>query len=308
VTCTGHPTVLIASADPIQRTALAELLPTGCLVLLAADADAALRCLAEADVTLMLLAATLPSLEGPPLLRRLKAGPLGADLQIILLTGEGEEAAEEAGLRLGALDSISWPLRPMVASARLQAHLRAAVQKRQLAALAIRDGPTGLAGRRQFEDALHRACRLAARTGETMGIALVDIDHYDAYACHHGRGAGEAALRQVAGLLQGIARRPQDLTAHHEGGLFTMLMLQTGHFARRLDQARQNIAALALPHAPSGPAAILTVSVGGVVARVPRDAFSSAAPLMLKHAEALLNRARDAGRNKVMTEALLVRS
>jgi diguanylate cyclase (GGDEF)-like protein len=307
MTDTGHPTVLIASADPIQRAALAELLPAGCQVLMVADADAALRCLAEADVTLMLLAATLPPPEGLPLLQRLKAGPHGAGIQVILLAGEGEEAEEEAGLRLGALDSISWPLRPLVARARLQAHLRAAVQKRQLAALATQDGPTGLANRRQFEEALHRACRLAARTGEPMGITLVDIDHYGAYACHHGSGAGEAALRQVAGVLQGIARRPLDLTSHHEGGLFAQVMQQTGHFARRLDQARQDIAALALPHAPAGPAAILTVSAGGVVARVPRDAFSSAAPLMLRHAEALLNRARDAGRNKVMTEALLVR-
>jgi len=303
----GQPIVLIASADPAQRAALAGLLPEGAQALMAADAESVLASLAEADITLVLLAAALPLAHGHSLLQRRNALPRGADTPVILVVAEGEEAAEEVGLCLGALDSLPWPFRPPVARARLQAHLQAALQRRQLAALTARDALTGLANRRHFEDALDRACRLAARTGETLGVALVDIDHFNAYAAHHGSGAGEASLRQIATLLQGIARRPQDVTSHHGSGAFALLMQQTGHFARRLDQARHDIAALALPQAPAFAASTLTVSAGGVVARVPRDAFASAAPLLLGHAASLLQRARDAGRNKVVTEALLVR-
>ena len=307
MTQTGPPTVLIASADPTQRAALAGLLPEGFHARMAADAESTLAALAESDFTLVLLATALPSLHGQLLLQQLKAHPRAADTPVILVVAAGEEAAEEAGLCLGALDSLPWPLRPPVARARLRAHLQAALLTRQLASLTTRDALTGLGNRRHFEDALDRACRLAARTGETMGVALVDIDHFNAYAAHHGTSTGEAALRQIAALLQGIARRPQDVTSHHGSGAFALLMQQTGHFARRLDQVRHDIAALALPHAPTAPAPTLTVSAGGVVARIPRDAFASAAPLLLGHAANLLQRARDAGRNKVVTEALLVR-
>lgn len=302
-----QPLVLIASADPAQRAALAGLLPDGFQALMAADAESVLASLAEADITLVLLAAALPLSEGQSLLQRRNAHPRAAAVPVILVVAEGEEAAEEVGLCLGALDSLSWPLRPPVARARLQAHLQAALQKQQLASLTARDTLTGLANRRHFEDALDRACRLAARTGETLGVALVDIDHFDAYAAHLGTGTSEASLRQIAALLQGIARRPQDVASHHGGGAFALLMQQAGHFARRLDQVRQDIAALALPQSPTFPGSTLTVSAGGVVARVPRDAFASAAPLLLAHASGLLQRARDAGRNKVVTEALLVR-
>jgi diguanylate cyclase (GGDEF)-like protein len=305
--CSDLPVVLIVDDDRINRTVLAELLQQDCRLLLAKDGPSALQRIAEEDVMLVLLDISMPGMDGYEVLRRMKADRRTADISVIFITGQTDEAAEERGLMLGAVDYVSKPIRPAIVRARVRAHLRSAQQRRALASLSAQDALTGLANRRHFDEALDRACRHAARSGETMGLAMLDVDHFKQYNDHYGHGAGDDALCQVARILTGIARRPHDLAARYGGEEFVLIMQQTGDFAHRLDHARQEIMALRIPHAHSGTAPVLTISGGGVVARVPRDA-STTAPLLLREADALLYRAKHAGRNRVLTEALLVRA
>ncbi len=300
-----RPCVLIVDDDRTNRTVLAELLQQDVRLLLAKDGASALQRMLEEDVILVLLDISMPDMDGHEVLRRMKADRRTADISVIFITGQTEEKEEERGLMLGAVDYVSKPIRPAIVRARVLAHLRSALQRRVLASLSAQDGLTGLANRRHFDEALDRACRHAARTGELVGLAMIDVDHFKQYNDHYGHGAGDDALCQVARVLSRVARRPHDLAARYGGEEFVLILQDTGDFAVRLDQARQDVMALRIPHAYSATAPVLTVSGGGVVARLPRTA-PAAAPL-LKQADALLYRAKKEGRNRILTEALLVR-
>ena len=66
-------------------------------------------------------------------------------------------------------------------------------QRRTLERLAHVDGLTSLSNRRHFDDMLQRTSRRCLRTGEPLGLALIDIDHFKQYNDHYGHQAGDDA-------------------------------------------------------------------------------------------------------------------
>lgn len=294
-----RPSILIVDDDRINRAALAELLQDDCRLLLAKDGPSALRRMLEEDISLVLLDISMPGMDGYEVLRQIKADPRTTDISVIFITGQTEEADEERGLLLGAADYVSKPIRPAIVRARIRAHLRFAMQRRELARLSSQDSLTGIANRRHFDEALERACRHAARTGEAIGLAMIDVDHFKQYNDGYGHGAGDDALCQVAGILQGVARRPYDMAARYGGEEFVLLLREAAHFADTLEQLRHEIMGLQIPHALSETAAVLTISGGGIVARL----TAAVAPAtLLRRADALLYRSKKEGRNRVLTE------
>lgn len=298
-----RPSILIVDDDRINRAALAELLQNECRLLLAKDGPSALRRMLEEDISLVLLDISMPGMDGYEVLRQIKADCRIADISVIFITGQTEEADEERGLLLGAADYVSKPIRPAIVRARIRAHLRLAMQRRELARLSSQDGLTGIANRRHFDEALERACRHAARTGEPIGLAMIDVDHFKQYNDGYGHGAGDDALCQVAHALRGFARRPYDMAARYGGEEFVLLLREAGDFTETLERLRHEIMALHIPHALSETAAMLTISGGGVVARL-----TGAVPpaTLLRRADALLYRSKREGRNRILTETTVI--
>jgi PleD family two-component response regulator len=70
--------------------------------------------------------------------------------------------------------------------------------KDQLEALSITDPLTGLANRRRFADVLTASWRNALAAGTSIGVAMIDIDHFKDYNDHYGHLAGDDCLQQVA--------------------------------------------------------------------------------------------------------------
>lgn len=298
-----RPSILIVDDDRINRAALAELLQDECRLLLAKDGPSALRRMLEEDISLVLLDISMPGMDGYEVLRQIKADSRTTDIGVIFITGQTEEADEERGLLLGAADYVSKPIRPAIVRARIRAHLRLAMQRRELARLSSQDGLTGIANRRHFDEALERACRHAARTGEPIGLAMIDVDHFKQYNDGYGHGAGDDALCQVAHALRGFARRPYDMAARYGGEEFVLLLREAGDFTETLERLRHEIMALQIPHALSETAAMLTISGGGVVARL-----TGAVPpaMLLRRADALLYRSKREGRNRILTETAVI--
>lgn len=290
------PTVLIVDDDRINRTALATLLQPECNLLLAKSGASALQRLEEADVSLVLLDISMPDMDGYEVLSRIRADKRTADISVIFITGQTQEVDEERGLLLGADDYVSKPIRPAIVRARVRAHLRSAMQRRQLAALSMQDGLTGIANRRSLDEALHRACRNAARTGDPIGVVMLDVDHFKQFNDHYGHGVGDEALRRVARVAGEFARRPYDVAARYGGEEFCLLLVPPGDFPQRLEQLRHAVEALQIPHVLSPTASSVTVSVGGVIGPVPS---AKAAQHLLQQADALLYRSKQQGRNRV---------
>ncbi len=297
-----RPTVLIVDDDRINRAALAALLEPECRLLLAKDGPSALQRLAEADVSLVLLDISMPDMDGYEVLRQMRAEDRTADTSVIFITGQTEEGDEERGLLLGADDYVSKPIRPAIVRARVRAHLRSAMLRRQLAALSMQDGLTGIANRRQFDESFGRACRQAMRSGEPLGLVMVDVDHFKQYNDHYGHGAGDDALRRVGGVLNGYTRRPYDLAARYGGEEFVLLLVPPDDFAVRLEQLRETVEGLQIPHQRSTTAPVLTVSVGGIIAC---PSHTAPPATLLAKADALLYHSKQGGRNRVSVGTIL---
>ncbi|RBY91071.1 hypothetical protein DQ241_05200 [Blastococcus sp. TF02A-30] len=92
-----------------------------------------------------------------------------------------------------------------------------------LAATASRDPLTGLRNRRGFDDALLEAMTTAARTGEPLSAALLDLDHFKAVNDTEGHEAGDRLLCRVADAWP--AELPSGaVLARHGGDEFSLVL------------------------------------------------------------------------------------
>lgn len=68
----------------------------------------------------------------------------------------------------------------------------------QLAALARRDGLTGIANRLTWEHELSRACAMAREAESELTVAILDFDRFKAYNDEHGHPAGDQVLKATS--------------------------------------------------------------------------------------------------------------
>ena len=181
--------------------------------------------------------------------------------------------------------------------------LRERLQQKALSArnaeldeLALRDPLTGLANRRAYQSWQTGAWQAAE--GMSVGLVMVDIDHFKKFNDFYGHPSGDTCLQAVARCMAEHLRGTTDLVARLGGEEFAVLLpgaslTVTGDVAERL---RLVVEALEMPHAGCGGGATVTISCGAsaAVARPGSDLadLSSAAD----HA---LYEAKQAGRNRV---------
>ena len=88
---------------------------------------------------------------------------------------------------------------------------------------AVRDSLTGLYNRRHMEQALDRELLRAARTHRTVGVLMLDLDHFKAFNDTHGHEAGDALLRVLGDyLLTHI--RAEDIACRYGGEEFVVIL------------------------------------------------------------------------------------
>jgi len=165
----------------------------------------------------------------------------------------------------------------------------------RLAALSMTDSLTGLANRRQFDEALRSEWERARRTGQPLALLMLDVDHFKRYNDLYGHLAGDECLQRVAAVLGGAARRGGDLVARFGGEEFALILPNTDGASARLvaEQIIHDVQALGLPHAGSGHGCV-TLSVGVACT----DPGAGGAPDSLIHsADVALYRAKGQGRN-----------
>lgn len=174
--------------------------------------------------------------------------------------------------------------------------LQAALSK--VEQLSRTDGLTGVANRRYFEERFEGAWRQALRTGESLGIIMLDIDRFKQYNDAAGHGAGDDCLKKIAAALQRGTLRDRDMVARYGGEEFIILLHGAGQDAARQIALRimQRIRALKLRHPDSDISPYVSVSLGCATATT--DALSSAAEL-IERADQALYRAKNAGRDQI---------
>ena len=101
--------------------------------------------------------------------------------------------------------------------------LRNAWLLEQMQELAATDGLTAVANRRTFETTLDKEVARAQRTGNPVGLVLIDIDHFKVLNDTHGHQVGDDVLRQVAGALSATSRKFETV-ARYGGEEFAVVL------------------------------------------------------------------------------------
>jgi diguanylate cyclase (GGDEF)-like protein/hemerythrin-like metal-binding protein len=176
--------------------------------------------------------------------------------------------------------------------------LALAESNKKLEALSATDGLTGIANRRRFDEIFASEYARHARSGMPLSLVMLDIDFFKNYNDAYGHASGDDCLIQVAGAIARTLQRQTDLAARYGGEEFICLLPETepAGAVAVAEGIRQSVQRLAIPHAQSAAAPIVTVSIGVLTARclpgtVPGDLY--------KQVDALLYKAKTNGRNRV---------
>ncbi|HEX7636756.1 MAG TPA: HD domain-containing phosphohydrolase [Burkholderiaceae bacterium] len=120
----ARPTLLIVDDNPRNLAVLGEILQADHHVLAANSGARALELLARTPAPdLVLLDIMMPGMDGFEVLRRMRRLEGARDVPVIFVTAMTDSDDQSRGLRMGAVDYITKPLRPAIVAARVQTHL-----------------------------------------------------------------------------------------------------------------------------------------------------------------------------------------
>ena len=167
-----------------------------------------------------------------------------------------------------------------------------------LRAMAMKDGLTGLANRRAFDEALSTEWKRTVREKSQMSLLLLDIDQFKTFNDAYGHQVGDDCLRSVSAALISAAHRPGDTVARY-GGEELAIILPNSDFAAAAtvaERARNAVEDLGIPDG-FRVGGVVTASVG-VATALARDGGSAPMPqALLSAADRALYAAKEAGRN-----------
>lgn len=180
----------------------------------------------------------------------------------------------------------------LLVSGVLMVGLRGQVERvvARLADQAGTDVLTGLSNRREFEDRFANELERSVRSGQPMGLVVLDLDWFKEVNDRFGHGAGDRALRTVSAVL-GEQTRRIDMVARLGGEEFAVVAPDAGEEEtyRLAERLRRSVKTAFADHARP-----LTASCG--VATFP--ASGGAASDLLRAADRALYAAKDLGRDR----------
>lgn len=166
----------------------------------------------------------------------------------------------------------------------------------ELQTMLLIDALTGLANRRQFDRSLERECARTRRTGEGVGLLMIDVDHFKLLNDHFGHPVGDQRLCAVAQALADNAMRTTDVVARYGGEEFAAILPATDLTSAIAiaERMRTAVAKLGLPS--PAPGGCVTVSIG--IAHIDHIGDQGDEAALIAAADAALYDAKQAGRNR----------
>lgn len=167
-----------------------------------------------------------------------------------------------------------------------------------LSELSLHDPMTALGNRRALDVVLAAMVAEAPRA-QSLAAVLLDIDRFKAFNDTLGHIAGDAALRQIAGLLRGSLRDNSDRAFRFGGEEFLLILPHTDltQAVMLAERLRRAIEAERIAH-PGMPGGVLTASFG-VAAMSFDNGDVITVGRLIEAADAALYEAKRAGRNRV---------
>jgi len=163
---------------------------------------------------------------------------------------------------------------------------------------AMTDPLTGAYNRRYFEAVLIQHVHSAHRRSAPLSLLMLDLDLFKGFNDTHGHQAGDALL-EVFGHVAKDTLRGEDLFARYGGEEFVALLPDTNKEASRLiaERIRERVRNMFVPNLAHLHPPLISVSIG--VSAYPDDGATGEE--LLQSADRALYRAKDAGRDRVLT-------
>ncbi len=114
---------------------------------------------------------------------------------------------------------------------------------------AIRDPLTGLFNRRYLEETLERELHRVKRLGSSLGVVMMDLDHFKEYNDTHGHEGGDAMLSAVGSLIKTHCRE-EDIPCRYGGEEFLLILSGASSEVTlgRAEKLRQAVKELQIQH------------------------------------------------------------
>jgi diguanylate cyclase (GGDEF)-like protein len=166
--------------------------------------------------------------------------------------------------------------------------------RERLATQALTDPLTGLANRRAFDQRLGEETERAVRHERELSLIIVDVDHFKLINDRFGHATGDRVLMHLARDMQAVMRNG-DLLARIGGDEMAMILAdcppsQAADVAHRMLEAIVEDTSLSQRHGVT-----LSIGVAGLTA-------GRSAEDLLRLADQALYRAKNSGRNQVVTD------
>lgn len=295
--------ILIVDDEEINLELLKYTLASDYDIITATDGETAIQIAVEQQPDLVLLDIMMPGISGYEVCRQLKSNPATINIPIVFSTAKDSDEDEVLGLEMGAADYIHKPYKTALIKARISNQIELKQKNDLLEKLVRIDGLTEISNRRFFDESFEQEWRRAIRSGQSLALGLLDIDHFKQFNDNYGHAAGDKCLIQVAKCLEKQIRRSGDFVARYGGEEFVFLWLDADQEAAILlaDKARKAISELNIAHHYSSCAKQVTASFGLAVV-TPEAQWHKEALLQL--ADDNLYLAKERGRNQVVSAAL----
>jgi diguanylate cyclase (GGDEF)-like protein len=255
------------------------------------------RAIAE-QPDLILLDIVMPDVNGFDLLAALKQNPETGGIPVIIITGLRDEADEEKGFLLGAVDYITKPFKNPIVLARVRTQIQIIGHIRTIEQLGLIDALTAIPNRRCFDDRLSLEWRRAMRDRKPISFLMMDVDKFKTYNDTFGHPQGDTLLKSLAAIFTGAAMRTTDLAARLGGEEFGILLPETDLPAALniAEKIRAAVEAARVPTADGKTITAVTISIG-VASVVPNN--NAAVQELIEQADERLYTAKNTGRNRV---------
>jgi len=226
--------ILIVDDDPVLRQILQTYMSrAGYDVALAENGQTALDIWERETIRLVITDWMMPVMDGPELIRRIRAVSAPAYTYIIMLTANESKGDVIYGLEAGADDYLTKPFNTGELRARvkigerilnLENRLNQTLQ--QMEELATLDSLTGLLNRRALYTHAEAELSRSRRDRNPVSLMMLDIDHFKQVNDRHGHLIGDKALRLIADTLK-VNKRPYDWAGRWGGEEFLLVLPNT---------------------------------------------------------------------------------
>ncbi len=292
--------VLIADDDALSRRILEDCLQNwGYEVVVTSNGLEAWAVLQEEQrPSLAILDWMMPGMDGVDICARLRKLSIPGYVYTILLTARNQHEDIIKGLESGADDYIIKPFNQEELKSRLKIGRRITELEQRIRRMARTDYLTGLLNRRAFMECLEGEICRSYREQRTLGIVIMDIDHFKRVNDNFGHYAGDVVLQELSQLLVKTCRT-YDFVGRYGGEEFIICLpgagrLETCEVAERLRQ-RVEQEKIHLPEHQGSVSVTASFGLACLSASQMKDADQ-----LIREADDALYAAKGAGRNQVV--------